>query len=206
MIRTLIRILGNTLDSRKKVYIALTRIYGIGISRSKSILKSLNINPDVKVSDLTNENVSNLRDLLENETFQLEGNLKRLLKQNINRLIEIGSYRGKRHLKGLPARGQRTRTNSHLLGNTLCWSSSGCSGLKGARKSTAFAAQSAAKLAALKAADFGIKKIDIIVKGRGKGRESSIRALKLAGLRILSIEDKTRVPFNGCRPPKRRRL
>ena len=99
MIRTLIRILGNTLDSRKKVYIALTRIYGIGISRSKSILKSLNINPDVKVSDLTNENVSNLRDLLENETFQLEGNLKRLLKQNINRLIEIGSYRGKRHLK-----------------------------------------------------------------------------------------------------------
>lgn len=112
MIRTLIRILGNTLDSRKKVYIALTRIYGIGISRSKSILKSLNINPDVKVSDLTNENVSSLRDLLENETFQLEGNLKRLLKQNINRLIEIGSYRGKRHLKGLPARGQRTRTNS----------------------------------------------------------------------------------------------
>ncbi len=112
MIRTLIRILGNTLDSRKKVYIALTRIYGIGIPRSKSILKSLNINPDVKVSDLTNENVSSLRDLLENETFQLEGNLKRLLKQNINRLIEIGSYRGKRHLKGLPARGQRTRTNS----------------------------------------------------------------------------------------------
>lgn len=112
MIRTLIRILGNTLDSRKKVYIALTRIYGIGIPRSKSILKSLNINPDVKVSDLTNENVSSLRDLLENETFQLEGNLKRLLKQNINRLIEIGSYRGKRHLKGLPTRGQRTRTNS----------------------------------------------------------------------------------------------
>lgn len=97
-------------------------------------------------------------------------------------------------------------TISDLLGNTLCWSSSGCSGLNGARKSTAFAAQSAAKLAALKAADFGIKKIDIIVKGRGKGRESSIRALKLAGLRILSIEDKTRVPFNGCRPPKRRRL
>lgn len=112
MIRTLIRILGNTLDSRKKVYIALTRIYGIGIPRSKSILKSLNISPDVKVSDLTNENVSSLRDLLENETFQLEGNLKRLLKQNINRLIEIGSYRGKRHLKGLPTRGQRTRTNS----------------------------------------------------------------------------------------------
>lgn len=112
MVRTLIRILGNTLDSRKKIYIALTHIYGIGISRSKSILKSLNIDPNVKVSDLTNENVSNLRDLLENETFQLEGNLKRLLKQNINRLIEIGSYRGKRHLKGLPARGQRTRTNS----------------------------------------------------------------------------------------------
>ena len=95
-------------------------------------------------------------------------------------------------------------TVSDLLGNTLCWSSAGTSGLKGSRKATAFAAQTAAKIAASKALELGMKKIDIILKGRGKGRESSIRAFKFAGLRILSIEDKTKVPFNGCRPPKRR--
>ncbi len=97
-------------------------------------------------------------------------------------------------------------TLSDPLGNTLCWSSAGTSGLKGSRKATAFAAQTAAKLVANKALEFGMKKIEIVLKGRGKGRESSVRAFKLAGLRILSIEDKTKVPFNGCRPPKRRRL
>ncbi len=97
-------------------------------------------------------------------------------------------------------------TVSDPLGNTLCWSSAGTSGLKGSRKATAFAAQTAAKLVANKALEFGMKKIEIVLKGRGKGRESSVRAFKLAGLRILSIEDKTKVPFNGCRPPKRRRL
>ncbi len=97
-------------------------------------------------------------------------------------------------------------TVSDLTGNTLCWSSAGTSGFKGSRKSTAFAAQTAAKLAANKALELGMKKIEIVLKGRGKGRESSVRAFKLAGLRILSIEDKTKVPFNGCRPPKRRRL
>jgi small subunit ribosomal protein S11 len=97
-------------------------------------------------------------------------------------------------------------TVSDLFGNSLCWASSGASGLKGSRKATAFAAQMSAKLAAAKAIDIGIKKIDLILKGRGKGRESSIRAFKAAGLQILSIQDNTKVPFNGCRPPKKRRL
>lgn len=97
-------------------------------------------------------------------------------------------------------------TVSDLTGNVICWSSSGASGLKGARKATAFAAQIAAKAVTTKCVDLGLKKVDIILKGRGKGRESSIRSFKQAGLRITSIEDKTKIPFNGCRPPKKRRL
>ena len=97
-------------------------------------------------------------------------------------------------------------TISDILGNTVCWASSGSSGFKGARKNTPFAAQSAARNAAIKAIELGMEKIEVIIKGRGNGRETSIRALKSAGLNILSIEDKTAVPHNGCRPPKKRRL
>jgi small subunit ribosomal protein S11 len=97
-------------------------------------------------------------------------------------------------------------TITDTLGNTLCWASSGTSGFKGARKNTPFAAQSAAQNAAYKAKELGMEKIEIVIKGRGNGRESSIRALKSAGLSILSIEDKTGIPHNGCRPPKKRRL
>lgn len=93
-----------------------------------------------------------------------------------------------------------------ILGNTLCWDSSGTSGFKGARKNTPFAAQMAARNVAGKALELGMEKIEIVVKGRGNGRESSIRALKAAGLNIISIEDKTAVAHNGCRPPKKRRL
>ena len=97
-------------------------------------------------------------------------------------------------------------TISDILGNTVCWASSGSSGFKGARKNTPFAAQSAARNAALKALDLGMEKIEVVIKGRGNGRETSVRALKSAGLNILSIEDRTSVPHNGCRPPKKRRL
>lgn len=108
----MVRILGNNLSNKKKIYIALTAIYGIGIPTSKRILNQLNINPDIKVSELTEINVSALRDTLETEEFKLEGDLKRLISLNIKRLIDIGSVRGRRHLKGLPVRGQRTRTNN----------------------------------------------------------------------------------------------
>lgn len=108
----MVRILGNNLSNKKKVYIALTCIYGIGISTSKKVLIKLNIDPNVKVSDLTEGNVSALRDYLETEEFKLEGDLKRMISLNIKRLIDISSFRGRRHLKGLPVRGQRTRTNN----------------------------------------------------------------------------------------------
>ena len=93
-----------------------------------------------------------------------------------------------------------------ILGNTICWSSSGTSGFKGTRKNTPFAAQTVAKNAAIKAIEMGMEKVEVVIKGRGNGRENSIRAFKSAGLKILSIEDKTSVPHNGCRPPKKRRL
>jgi small subunit ribosomal protein S13 len=106
------RILGNNLSNKKKIYIALTAIYGIGIPTSLKILKKLNIDQNIKVTELTESNISSLRDLLETEEFKLEGDLKRLVNSNIKRLIDINSFRGRRHLKGLPVRGQRTRTNN----------------------------------------------------------------------------------------------
>lgn len=93
-----------------------------------------------------------------------------------------------------------------ILGNTICWSSAGTSGFKGTRKNTPFAAQTATRNAALQAIEFGMEKVEVILKGRGNGRETSIRALKSAGLTIISIEDKTSIAHNGCRPPKKRRL
>src|SRR5438874_2699476 len=91
-------------------------------------------------------------------------------------------------------------------GDTLCWASAGTSGFKGSRKSTPFAGQSAAQQAAEKASKFGVKELDVKVKGPGSGRESAITALQSAGMTIKSIEDVTPLPHNGCRPPKRRRV
>lgn len=97
-------------------------------------------------------------------------------------------------------------TISDRQGNALCWATSGGSGFRGSRKSTPFAAQVAAERAGTAALDFGMKSVDVYVKGPGPGRESAVRALNNAGLRINSISDVTPIPHNGCRPPKRRRV
>jgi small subunit ribosomal protein S11 len=97
-------------------------------------------------------------------------------------------------------------TITNLTGDTVSWASAGSSGFKGARKSTPFAAQTAAEKAALEALNSGMKKVDILVKGQGSGRETAIRAIEGAGFDISSIQDITSVPHNGCRPPKRRRV
>ena len=91
-------------------------------------------------------------------------------------------------------------------GNVLTWSSSGAQGFKGSRKGTPYAAQIAADAAAKKAMNFGMRQIDVYVKGPGAGRESAIRALQASGMEISLIKDVTPVPHNGCKPPKRRRV
>lgn len=97
-------------------------------------------------------------------------------------------------------------TITNLKGDTISWASAGSSGFKGARKSTPFAAQTAAEKAALDALDVGMKNVEILIKGQGSGRETAIRAIEGAGLEINSIQDLTSVPHNGCRPSKRRRV
>jgi small subunit ribosomal protein S11 len=97
-------------------------------------------------------------------------------------------------------------TITDMKGDTLCWASAGTCGFKGSRKSTPFAGQCAAQQAAEKAAKFGVKELEVRVKGPGAGRESAITALQSAGMTIKVIEDVTPIPHNGCRPPKRRRV
>ncbi len=97
-------------------------------------------------------------------------------------------------------------TITDLSGNTIVWASSGNQGFKGSRKSTPFAAQRAGEAAARKAMESGMRSVDVYVNGPGSGRESAIRSLQAAGLRIHMIRDVTPIPHNGCRPPKRRRV
>jgi small subunit ribosomal protein S11 len=91
-------------------------------------------------------------------------------------------------------------------GNTIAWASGGTQGFKGSRKGTPFAAQLAASAAARKAMEYGMKSVDVYVKGPGAGREAALRALQAAGMKVHMIRDVTPIPHNGCRPPKRRRV
>jgi small subunit ribosomal protein S11 len=97
-------------------------------------------------------------------------------------------------------------TITDTVGNAISWSSAGGLGFRGSRKSTPFAAQSAAETAAKVAVDHGMKTVEVYVKGPGAGREAAIRALQAAGLEVSLIKDVTPIPHNGCRPPKRRRV
>ncbi|HHW48523.1 MAG TPA: 30S ribosomal protein S13 [Clostridiaceae bacterium] len=105
------RIAGVDLPRDKRVEIGLTYIYGIGRTTSKKILAQTGVNPDTRVRDLTDDEISRLRDVIEKE-YKVEGDLRREVSLNIKRLIEIGCYRGRRHRLGLPVRGQRTKTNA----------------------------------------------------------------------------------------------
>ena len=97
-------------------------------------------------------------------------------------------------------------TITDKAGNAISWSTAGAQGFKGSRKSTPYAAQMAAETAAKAAMEFGLKSVDVYVKGPGSGRESAIRSLQTAGLEVTMIKDVTPIPHNGCRPPKRRRV
>ncbi len=105
------RIEGVDLPRNKRVEIGLTYIFGIGLPRSQQILAATRVSPDTRVKDLTDAEVASLRDFI-TQNYKVEGDLRREVQLNIKRLIEIGSYRGLRHRRNLPVRGQRTRTNS----------------------------------------------------------------------------------------------
>lgn len=121
---------------------------------------------------------------------------KKKVKKNISRgIVHIGATFNNTHI-----------TISDTYGGTICWSKSGACGFRGSRKSTPYAAQVAAEKAALIAKEQGMITVDVLIKGVGSGRESSLRALQSVGFNINSIRDITGVPHNGCRPPKRRRV
>ena len=105
------RLVGVDLPRDKRIEVGLTYIYGIGLTTSKKILAETGINPDTRTNDLTEEDLVKLRDYIQNN-IKVEGDLHREVSQNIKRLMEIGCYRGLRHRKGLPVRGQRTHTNA----------------------------------------------------------------------------------------------
>ncbi|MFN3479542.1 MAG: 30S ribosomal protein S11 [Thermodesulfovibrionales bacterium] len=122
-----------------------------------------------------------------------------------------GSKREKKNIVYGAAHIQATFNNTIVTitdqnGNVLTWASAGSLGFKGSRKGTPYAAQMAAESAAKKAMDYGLRQVDVFVKGPGAGRESAIRAIQASGLDINLIKDVTPVPHNGCRPPKRRRV
>ena len=105
------RIAGVDLPREKRVEIGLTYIYGIGVSSSNKILAKAGVNPDTRVKDLTDDEVNAIRKIID-ESYEVEGDLRRTVALNIKRLTEIGCYRGLRHRRGLPVRGQRTKTNA----------------------------------------------------------------------------------------------
>ena len=260
------RIAGIDLPKDKRIEIGLTYIYGIGRKSAKDILEKTGVNPDTRVKDLSDADEQKLRDAIDD--YIVEGDLRRQTALDIKRLTEIGCYRGIRHRKGLPVRGQRSKTNArtrkgpkktiankkkyggrgtmatakasggkkvirrrregkniergevHIRssfnntlvtvtdtqGNAISWASSGGLGFRGSKKSTPFAAQTAAETAARAAMEHGLKTVEVFVKGPGQGREAAIRALQAVGLEVTMIKDVTPIPHNGCRPPKRRRV
>lgn len=105
------RIQGVDLPRDKRIEVALTYIYGIGLSRSQDILEETGVDPDTRVHELTDSDITSLREFI-TQNYKVEGDLRREVQMNIKRLVEIGCYRGIRHKKGLPVRGQRTRTNA----------------------------------------------------------------------------------------------
>lgn len=121
-------------------------------------------------------------------------------KRRVRRNVTVGVA----HIKA--TFNNTTVTITDTKGDTLCWASAGTSGFKGSRKSTPFAGQCAAQQAAEKAQKFGMKDVEVRVKGPGSGRESAITSLQAAGLNVKLIEDCTPIPHNGCRPRKKRRV
>ena len=106
------RIAGIDLPKEKRIEVALSYLYGVGMALSKKILAKANVNPDVRVKNLKDDEIARIQNVINTENLKVEGDLRREVSMNIKRLIDIGTFRGSRHRKGLPVRGQRTKTNA----------------------------------------------------------------------------------------------
>ena len=126
------------------------------------------------------------------------------IKRNTAKKGQLGIVNGVVHVQSTFNNTIITVTDS--IGNTISWASAGSSGFKGARKGTPFAAQTASEAACTNAFNLGLKKVDVLIKGQGSGRETAIRAVQSTGLEIMTIKDITPLPHNGCRSPKKRRV
>src|SRR6266576_2244923 len=166
------RISGVDIPSDKPIRIALRYIYGVGPSNSDKILKEAGIDGQRRAKELSEEELAKIIGLID-KAFLVEGALRRNIQQNIARLRDIGSYRGNRHRRSLPVRGQRTRSNART------------------RKGPPFAAGRAAEKAASEARKSGMMEIEVKVKGPGAGREQAVLQLQNAGLKVTGIEDVT---------------
>ena len=126
------------------------------------------------------------------------------IKRNTAKKGKLGIVNGVVHVQSTFNNTIITVTDS--IGNTISWASAGSSGFKGASKGTPFAAQTASEAACTNAFNLGLKKVDVLIKGQGSGRETAIRAVQSTGLEIMTIKDITPLPHNGCRSPKKRRV
>jgi small subunit ribosomal protein S11 len=143
----------------------------------------------------------------ENKTAKVEGASEEATE--VKKVVKVASSKkgvstGKAYI--LSTFNNTIVTLTDQMGNSIAWSSAGHKGFRGSRKNTPFAAQMAGEEAARKAYDQGLRSVSVYVSGPGSGRESALRAMSLAGLRVTYIEDTTPIPHNGCRPPKRRRV
>src|SRR5205807_1002668 len=204
------------LPREKQIQISLAYLYGIGNTSARKICAAANLDPTRRTKHLTDDEVHRIREPAE-QGHKVEGALRRQVPLNIKRRLDLGcdGGKGKKQRKENVHTGivyiQSTFNNTiititDVAGNVLSWSSAGARGFKGSRKSTPFAAQVAAGDAAAKAREHGLKNVCVLVKGPGAGRESALRALAAAGLKVTLIRDITPIPHNGCRPPKRRRV
>jgi ribosomal protein uS11/ribosomal protein uS13 len=263
------RIAGVDLPRTKRIEVGLTYIYGIGRKRSNDVLGAAGVSPDIRVKDLSEDDVRKISRVLE-EQGGVEGDLRKEISMNIKRLMEIGCYRGLRHRRNLRSadsgrgptraharvrarvrsprrrrcnrwprqkqpeqkrkpkaprsRARRSRSvarsawsitaslhihasfnNTHITitdteGNVIAWSSAGGIGFKGSRKGTPFAATQAAISAGNGAKTYGLRSVEVRVKGPGSGRESAIRALQTIGIEVKSIRDVTPIRTMAAGP------
>jgi small subunit ribosomal protein S11 len=147
----------------------------------------------------------------ETKTAKVEGTVDAAAEGTEKKVVKAPTTSGKKSVSTGKAYVLSTFNNTIItltdqMGNAIAWSSAGHKGFRGSRKNTPFAAQVAAEEAARKAYDLGLRSVSVYVTGPGSGRESALRAISMAGIRVTYIEDTTPVPHNGCRPPKRRRV